>query len=177
MEHQPGVSFICGGSSGGGDPGPESRARPGVTVWCPSPPPGTAPALGPPHPRPPHDGGSSGRPGERRAGRRRQGQRGEGGGEAGTQQEPSRHTHRRTPRKLAAASGGTGLRWPPPQGAQCCPAGARCLPSPSNPITALLPTPSPTSAAGAGTAWHGALPAAGLEPVARGVSPHRRGGG
>lgn len=47
MEHQPGVSFICGGSSGGGDPGPESRARPGVTVWCPSPRPGRRRPLAP----------------------------------------------------------------------------------------------------------------------------------
>lgn len=45
----------------------------------------------------------------------------------------SRHTRRRTPRKLAAASGGTELRWPPPQGALRRPARARCLPSPFAP--------------------------------------------
>lgn len=112
----------------------------------------------------------------RRAGRRRQGQRGGGGGEAGTQQEPSRHTHRRTPRKLAAASGETGLRWPPPQGAHRRPAGARCLPGPFAPYHRPSLHSISHGRRGAGTAWHGALPAAGLEPVVRGVSPHRRGG-
>lgn len=115
--------------SGANVPGTPERDR-----VLPVPPrPGTAPALAPP--LLPHDGG---RPGEREAGT----EGGQGGGAGGSgereevklvQQEPSRHTRRRTPRKLAAASGGTGLRWPPPQGALRRPAGARCLPGPFTP--------------------------------------------